>query len=439
VHYDAPLMRIPRQKRFGEPGVRLRAFAAVCLVIALLTGCGTTRPKRVHYQIEPQYAIDDPQFLRSIGQLLGPEISPGNQVTALQNGDEIFPAMLAAIRSAQKSICLETYIYWSGVIGQEFSEALCERARAGVKVHVLIDWMGARNLENVLLEQMRTAGVEVLKYNPLVPYNLLRLNHRDHRKLLIVDGQTGFTGGAGIADIWLGNADSPQRWRDAMFRLEGPAVGQMQAAFMDNWIKTSARVLHGEAYFPELRPAGDQKVQVFTSSPRNGAENVRLMYLLSIAAARKNIRLAVPYFVPSDLTLDSLVRARRRGVEIEIIVPGARTDAPPVRHASRAKWGKLLRAGVRIYEYQPTMYHCKFMVVDDLWVTVGSANYDNRSFRLNDECNMNVYSARFARELVAMFDADKKKAHQASYEEWRTRSLYKRTMEVLTAPFRSFL
>jgi cardiolipin synthase len=346
----------------------------VCLLGALLAGCGTMHTKRVNFKLESNYAITDPQFLRSMGQLVGPEMSASNHVVAFRNGDQIFPAMEAAIRVARKSICLETYIYWSGEAGQRISDALCESARTGVKVHVLIDWIGGRNLDKKLVDQMRDSGIEVLKYNPFDFLNLPRLNHRDHRKLLIVDGRIGITGGAGIADLWLGNAEKPTQWRDSMFRLEGPAVGQMQAAFMDNWIKTTTRVLDGEAYFPGLYPAGDDQVQVFISSPRNGVENVRLMYLMAINAARKNVRLAVPYFVPGDLTLDALVEARQRGVEVEIIVPGARTDAPPVRHASRAKWGELLRAGVRIYEFQPSMYHCKFMVVDDTWVTVGSAN-----------------------------------------------------------------
>ena len=423
----------------GNGGARLGAAWMLGVLCLLLAGCSTMHTKRVNYKLESRYSIIDPQFLRSMGQLLGPEMSASNHVVAFKNGDQIFPAMIEAIRGAQKSICLETYIYWSGEAGQRVSDALCERARAGVKVHVLIDWIGARHLDKALLDQMREAGIEVLKYNPLYVFNILRLNHRDHRKLLIVDGRIGITGGAGVADLWLGNAENPRQWRDSMFRLEGPAVGQMQAAFMDNWIKTTTRVLDGDAYFPELRPAGEDKVQVFISSPRNGVENVRLMYLMAINAARKNIRLAVPYFVPGDLTLDALVEARQRGVEVEIIVPGARTDAPPVRHASRAKWGELLRAGVRIYEFQPSMYHCKYMVVDDIWVTVGSANFDNRSFSLNDECNMNVYSPRFARDVVTMFETDKQRAHQATYEEWKGRSLYKRFLEVLTAPFRSFL
>jgi cardiolipin synthase len=324
-------------------------------------------------------------------------------------------------------------------VGRQFAEALAERARAGVKVHVLLDWVGARKLNASLIALMREAGVEVEKYNPLVLYNLARLNHRDHRKLLVVDGEVGFIGGAGLADIWLGNADGPNHWRDNMFRLEGPAVGQMQAAFMDNWMKTSSRVLHGHDYFPELGPAGEDYAQVFKSSPREGTEEVRLMYLLSIAAAQKSIRLAASYFVPGALTTEELVEACRRGVKVEIILPGARTDSPIVRYASRSKWGPLLEAGVKIYEYQPTMYHCKMMIVDDVWVSVGSANFDNRSFRLNDEANLNVFSAQFAAEQVRIFEEDKQQSHEVSYQEWKKRSPLKKLLERLLAPLRSQL
>ena len=374
-----------------------------------------------------------------MGHLVGPGILASNRVTVLVNGDQIFPAMLEAIRGAKKTITLETYIYWSGTVGEQFAEALAERARAGVKVHVLVDWIGSRKVDSSHLEVMRNAGVEVEKYNPLIWYNLARLNHRDHRKLLIVDGKVGFIGGAGLADIWLGNADSPGRWRDSQFRLEGPAVGQMQAVFMDNWMKTSARVLDGSDFFPELAPAGDQYGQVFKSSPREGTESVRLMYLLTIAAARKSIRLSVSYFVPGDLTTHELVEACRRGVKIEIIVPGSKFDTPIVRYASRGRWGPLLRAGVKIYEYQPAMYHCKIMIMDDVWVSVGSANFDNRSFRLNDEANLNVFSEKFAAEQMRIFEEDKKQSRQVTYDDWQNRSLWNRIMETLLAPFRAQL
>ena len=409
------------------------------LFLAGIPGCSSFHGRGIRYQLDHEYSVHDPQFLRSMGHLIGPAILASNRVGALINGDQIFPAMLESIRSALKSIDLETYIYWSGDIGQKFAEALAERARAGVKVHVLIDWVGSRKVDSRDLLVMREAGVEVAKYNPLVWFNLARLNHRDHRKLLIVDGKIGFIGGAGLADLWQGNADAPKHWRDTQFRLEGPAVGQMQAAFMDNWIKTTGRVLDTEDYFPELQPAGDDLAQVFFSSPRDGTESVRLMYLLAIAAATKNIRLSASYFVPGALTTEELVDASRRGVNVEIIVPGAKTDVPVARYASRSKWGPLLKAGVKIYEYEPTMFHCKVMIVDDVWVTVGSANFDNRSFRLNDEANLNVYSVEFAARQARIFEEDKQNAMQVTYDEWKQRGLCKKILEKILAPFRSQL
>jgi cardiolipin synthase len=409
------------------------------LFLAGLTGCTNFYGRGIEYNIEHRYAVTDPQFLRSMGSLLEPGILASNRVTAYINGDAFFPAMLEAVESAQRSICLETYIYWSGEVGHQFAHALAGKARAGVKVHVIIDWIGSRKIDNELLDFMRQAGVEVERYNPLVWYALTRINHRDHRKLLIVDGRAGFTGGGGLADIWQGNAESPGRWRDSMFKLEGPAVAQMQAAFMDNWTKTTAKVLDGDDYFPRLTPAGDQFAQVFKSSPREGTEDVRVMYLLSIAAARKSIRLSASYYVPDDLTTQEFLEAVRRGVKVEIIVPGAETDSPIVKHASRGKWGPLLKAGVKIYEYEPTMYHCKMMIVDDVWVSVGSANFGNRSFRLNDEANLNVFSREFADSQIRVFEADKARCAEVTYQDWKGRSLWKRFMETITAPFRAQL
>ncbi len=424
----------------GRARIAALKIAWLLMLLMGLEGCTTYYHGRgILYQIEPQYAVDDPQFFRSMGQLLGPPIIGGNRITGLVNGDQIFPAMLEAVRGAQETIDLETYIYWSGQVGQQFGEALAERARAGVRVHVLLDWMGARKLDSSAITMMDEAGVEVRRYNPLVWYNPARINHRDHRKLLIVDGRIGFIGGAGLADLWLGNADSPAHWRDSQFRLEGPAVAQMQAAFMDNWMKTNARVLDGSGFFPELKPVGNDFAQVFKSSPREGTENVRLMYLLSIAAARKTIRLSVPYFVPGRLIAGQLLEARKRGVKVEIIVPGKQTDIALVRHASRSKWGPLLKAGVTIYEYEPTMYHCKVMIVDDLWVSVGSANIDSRSFRLNDEANLNVFASAFAAEQTLVFEQDKKRARVVTLEDWKRRSLGTRLMELLACPFHPHL
>jgi cardiolipin synthase len=413
--------------------------ALLALLLGSLCGCTHFSGKGIKYKIEHRYAASDPQFMRNMGSLVEPGILASNKVTSLQNGSAFFPVMLDAVKSAQRSICLETYIYWSGAVGEQFAAALAERATNGVKVHVIIDWLGSRHIKDSLIDQMRAAGVEIERYNPLVWYAFTRVNHRDHRKMLIVDGRVGFIGGAGLADLWEGNADTPDHWRDAMFMLEGPAVAQMQAAFLDNWTKTNARVLDGDDYFPQLHPAGDTFAQVFKSSPREGTEDIRLMYLLAIAAARKSIRLSASYYVPGDLSTQEFIEARARGVQVEIIVPGAKTDSGIVKHASRGKWGPLLKAGVKIYEYQPTMFHHKSMIVDDVFVSVGSANFGNRSFRLNDEANLNVFSREFAEEQARIFEDDKKHSHEVTYKQWKHRGFWKRFMEMISAPFRSQL
>ena len=404
------------------------AIGATLVVVFLFLNLSPSE-KKIKRHIEPLYAVSDPQFLRSMGSLLGPAIVDGNRVTTLLNGDRIFPAMLEAIRGATKTVSFETYIYWSGEVGQQFADALSERARAGVKVHVLLDWVGSGKAKKEYLDQMREAGAEVERYHPLHWYNLSRINNRTHRKILVVDGRVGFTGGVGIADKWTGNAQDPDHWRDSHFRLEGPAVAQMQAAFMDNWMTTQSEVLHGEEYFPPLPPVGSALAQVFKSSPREGSESVRLMYLLSIASARRRVLIANSYFVPDDLAVETMVKARQRGVDVEVLVPGTRIDSELTRKASRSRWGDLLKAEVEIYEYQPTMYHCKVMVVDDLWVSVGSTNFDNRSFRLNDEENLNVYDADFAREQIRHFEADRAKARRITYAEWKARPLSEKILE----------
>jgi cardiolipin synthase len=266
-----------------------------------------------------------------------------------------------------------------------------------------------------------------------------RINHRTHRKLLVVDGWTGFTGGVGIADQWLGHAQDERHWRDSHFRVQGPVVAQLQAAFLDNWIESEGHVLDGEAYFPPLAPAGPDLAQAFRSAPGEGTASMRLMYLLAIAAAAKSIRIANAYFVPDSQSVAMLVEARRRGVVVEILVPGPVLDAQVVRRASRAMWGPLLESGVRIYEYQPTMYHTKVMVVDDLWVSVGSTNFDNRSFRLNDEANLNVLAAGFGRDQSRLFAEDRRRSREVTLEAWRHRPLRERLEERWASLLRSQL
>ena len=377
--------------------------------------------KTIDRRVETLYAVADPQFPRTMGALLGPALVPGNRAVALVNGDEIFPAMLKTIRAAQHTVDFETYIYWSGTIGKTFADALSERARAGVRVSVLLDWVGSGKLDERLLEAMKSSGVEVQRYNRPRWYNLGRLNNRTHRKLLVVDGRIGFTGGVGIADEWMGDAQDPEHWRDTHFQVEGPVVAQMQAAFLDNWMEVTGAVRHGREYFPPLAPVGTEYAQVFLSSPGGGSESMQLMYLLSIAAARSTIRLSASYFVPDDVAIATFVAALKRGVRVQMILPGPHMDAEIVRRASRARWGELLRAGAEIYEYQPAMFHCKVMVVDDLWTSAGSTNFDNRSFAVNDEANLNIYDGAFARAQTGIFDEDLRQSRRISLAEWEQR------------------
>jgi cardiolipin synthase len=411
---ESELMRIKRS-------IVVLITCIATLVAGLLVLNFSPGEKKIDTQLTRQYDTNDPQFRRSLGVLLGPPIIEGNKVEALLNGDQIFPAMLDAIRSAQKSISFETYIYWEGTIGREFTDALSERARAGVKVHVLLDWIGSMKIGEAALDEMRRAGVEVHRYHKPVWWKLARLNNRTHRKLLIVDGKTGFTGGVGIADKWRGHAQDPDHWRDSHFRVEGPVVGQMQAVFNDNWTKATGAVLDGPDYFPALVAQGDMPAQMFSSSPTGGSESMHLMYLLAITAARHTIHLSNSYFVPDELALKALIAAAKRGVDVRIITPGPVIDSDVVRAASRERWGELLAAGVKMAEYQPTMYHVKALVVDSLLVSVGSTNFDNRSFILNDEANLNVLDAGFAKQQEAVFEDDWKHARQVSLQAWQNR------------------
>ena len=399
----------------------IAATVVVTAVLGLLILNLAGGEKRITYQVEHRYDVAQPQFLRSMGVLLGPALTEGNHVDTLLNGDEIFPSMLHAIRGASRSITFETYIYWSGDIGKTFAEALAERARSGVRVHVLLDWVGSQKMDEASIAYMREAGVEVERYHPIKWYTLSKLNNRTHRKLLIVDGVIGFTGGVGIADKWTGKAQDPDHWRDTHYRVEGPVVAQMQSAFMDNWTKVTGKVLHTVEYFPPPKAAGSHYAQVFHSSIEGGAESMHLMYLLSIAAASKSIHLSMAYFAPDDVAMEALIAALRRGVKLQIILPGPHTDAELVQRASRAKWGELLKNGAEIYQYQPTMFHCKVLVVDGQWTSIGSTNFDTRSFRLNDEANLNIYDADVAARQIAVFKEDLSKSRRVTYEEWEAR------------------
>jgi cardiolipin synthase A/B len=410
----------PRRRGVRVAVVAAIASAATAFVAILLMNV-TSGEHKVSKLITSPTGVDEPQFARAMNALFGPPLVAGNRVASLYNGHQIFEAMLEDIGHATKSVTFETYIYWSGDVGQRFTSALVDRARHGVKVHLIIDAVGSGKLDLVQLQAMRAAGAEVEKYQPIHWYSLDRINNRTHRKLLVVDGRIGFTGGVGIADKWDGDAQDADHWRDTQFRVIGPVVAQMQATFVEHWLTTRGDLLQGPDYFPALEPEGPATAQMVRSSFDDGTESIRLMYLLSIASARKSLLIANSYFVPDELSVETLLAARARGVDVELLVPGAEIDSQVTRAASRRRWAPLLEAGIAIYEFQPTMFHCKVMVVDDLWVSVGSTNFDNRSFRLNAEANLNALDPELAHRERAAFERDRLRARRITLEEWRHR------------------
>lgn len=390
----------------------------------------------MRYHMRHQFGVRDVAFLQTMHALTGAALSEGNRVDVLKNGVHIFPSMLTAIRNAKKTINLEFYIYWDGEIGRMFAEALAERARAGVKVNVILDAVGSGPMSQDLIDFLMRNGIRIEWYHPLRWYTLSRFNHRTHRKVLVVDGEIGFCGGVGIADVWIGDADSKDHWRETVVRVEGPVVTQMQFAFMDNWVKSRGELLTGLDYFPQIEQRGDCLTQVLKSSPSEGSSAVKLMFIVSIVSARRSIYISTAYFVPDRDTIRALEGAVRRGVDVRVIVPGEYTDVPIVRHAGRLYYGQLLKRGIRIFEYQPTMMHAKTMVVDGLWTTIGSSNFDERSFRLNDEVNVNVYDPGVAAQMEQMFFEDLARSEEVEPRRWMDRSRLDRIKERVAGWFK---
>jgi cardiolipin synthase len=393
-------------------------------------------PRELREPLPHHLASSDHQLKASMGALFGSNYIAGNKVDALVNGIQIFPAMLRAIREARQTISFETYIYWRGAIAEEFADALSAKARDGVSVKVLLDWVGSLPMDEGLVKRMQAAGVEVVRFRPVTWYTIDRVNNRTHRKLLVIDGRIGFTGGVGIADEWNGAARSPSEWRDNHYRVEGPAVAEFQAAFAEHWIEATGELLLGDRFFPTIDPVGERDAQVVVSSTHQ--RNVmHLMLMTALAAAQKNIRIATPYFVPDELTRQQLLEARQRGVDIQIIVPGEQIDARIVKKASRHLWGDLLQAGIKISEYQPTFFHCKLIIVDDIWTSVGSTNIDDRALRLNDEANINLFDRDFARAQTDLFDKDAAASKPYSFSDWQRRSAHEKFADWLASLARS--
>jgi cardiolipin synthase A/B len=375
--------------------------------------------------------VGSPEFLRACEQLTAAAATTGGDVQLLINGDRIFPAYLEAIRQAESTINCLTYVYWRGDIAREVAAGLADRARDGVEVNVLLDAVGSAKMQRGLLDLMRDAGVNVTRFRPPKPYALRRLNNRTHRKLLVVDGRVGLTGGVGIAEEWTGDAHDPDHWRDTHVRVAGPAVLGLQGAFAENWLEATGNVLAGPGHLPALEPVREDggAMQVVRSSAGVGDTNIEALYFLALASAKRRIELTAAYFVPRPAFIEALCDAAERGVDVRILVPGEHIDKGFVRTAGRATYEQLVGCGARIWEYGPTMLHAKTLVVDGVWSSVGSVNFDNRSFQLHDEVTLCVQSEEFAGLLSDQFARDLRVSEEIDPQRWRRRGLLQRAGE----------
>jgi cardiolipin synthase len=404
--------------------------AGLFALVAYLVAPSALPPR---YGLDHQFSIDSDEFLGTITGVTGVPFLEGNAIEVLNNGDAFYPRMLEALEGAQRSVTVEAYIYWAGEVGLLFARALAERAKAGIPVKILLDAIGSASIGRDILDTLADGGCQVAWYNPIHWYTLGRFNNRTHRKSLIVDGQIAFTGGAGIADQWLGNAQDPDHWRDIQIRIEGPAVTPLQTGFAHNWQVTTGELLSGDTYYPTIDPRGPLRAQTLMSSPETGGSIVRTVYYLSIVCARKSILIANPYFVPDPVALDTLIDAKRRGIDVRIMMAGIRNDNWIARQNSVRLLGRLLEAGIEILEYNHTMLHHKTMVVDGLWSTIGTTNFDNRSFAHNEESNVCVIDRGLARELEGTFHEDARLCDRVGIEAWKRRGVLARIQEFIAA------
>jgi len=402
-------------------------------LVALVTYLIAPYEQPPAYGLDHETTVSSPAFLPSVVGLNGMPMIEGNRVRLLNNGDEFYPAMLSAIRGASQSVTIEAYIYWDGQVGMEFANALADRARAGVSVKILLDAVGSSTIGAEILQVLESGGCELAWFNPIRPYSLGRFNYRTHRKTFVVDGRLGFTGGAGVADHWTGNAEDPEHWRDMQIEIEGPGIVPLQTGFAQNWLQTTQELVSGPRFFPVIPPTGEVTLHTVLSSPSTGASAARITYYFAIICARRSIWIANPYFVPDHTAVEALVEAKQRGVDIRILVSGRRNDNWLARHNSVRLFGPLLRAGIAVFEYDRTMLHHKTMVVDGRWATIGSTNFDNRSFAFNEESNVSFTDPALVADLERIYRDDESISTRLTLEGWQRRGLVQRTREVIAS------
>ncbi len=395
------------------------------------------RDERSGYEVEDPSPPSSPDFRLASEALTGHPATEGNRAEILVNGDRIFPAILDAIRGAEDSLHLETYVYWRGDIAVDFAEAVCERSRAGVECRILLDAIGSAQMRPELVRKMRDAGAHVVRFRPPMPHLIRRAGNRTHRRIIVVDGRIGFTGGVGIADEWTGDAQDPDHWRDTHLRLEGPVVRSLQGSFAEHWVEATGEALVGPRLLPDLEPFDDGvPMQVVRSGARVGDTNIEVLYYLAIASAEERIDLTAAYFVPRPPFVKALCNAVERGVEVRVLVPGANTDKEFVRLAGREVYAELVDCGVEVFEFEPTMLHAKSIAIDGCWASIGTVNFDNRSFQLNEELTVCVFDAGIATELHEIFERDLSRSERIDPDRWERRSRTQRLLEKLTVPLR---
>jgi cardiolipin synthase A/B len=411
----------------GMPPVR-RAFVILLVAAGIVALLLMFAQDQETLKIRSAVSADDTRHPPYIAALVGAALTRGNRYDVLTNGDQIFPAMLEAIRGAQRRISFETYIYDVGEISTQFTAALEAAARRGVQVNLVIDSIGGSGMKGDDVKRLQAAGCHIGTFNSLKWYNLEEVNYRTHRKILVVDGEVGFTGGAGIADHWLGHAQDKEHWRDTQIRMRGPIARQVEAAFYENFIETAGEVTPG---LDDTPAETDEIGRSFAlrSSPTGGSNDLKRLYLLALASAKRQVAITTPYFVTDESSEWSLRDAVSRGVKVRILVEGSITDAMPVKYASREAYERLLQLGVELYEYQPTMMHTKVIVVDGAWSMFGSANFDNRSLELNDELNVAVSDRDLAQRLLEDFEQDLRVSSRLELARWRQRSLLEKSRE----------
>lgn len=405
------------------------------IAVAMVGGCSNVP---VHRTL-PAMNLGEPAFFPTIEAHAQAPIISGNRLTILLNGEQIYPAVLEAIGRARTTITYAQYSYEDGDIARQLAEAMAERCRAGVKAHVLLDTVGTVSMPREYVELMSKAGCEVVSFRPIGPFSLNRANNRNHRRILVVDGRVGFTGGSGVSSKWMGNGRVPDHWRDTDVKVEGPVVEYLQGAFAENWVEATGVVLGGADYFPRpIEIKGRTSAQVIRSGPSGGSYAMYTTFLLALSSARHSIQVTNPYVLLDEQMMETLVQAARRGVRVRFLVPAV-SDHPLVRHAGRRQFGQLLEAGVEIYEYTAALLHAKTIVIDGVWATVGSTNLDHRSFRLNDELNVVAYDAGFAAQLEKVFREDLRYARKMDLEAWRNRGVKGRILELFALPLESAL